>query len=194
MFFQNEYWCEYLLYLCNSCRVCSSSLLTFSSSSVLLCKKEFISANISALALTYSKTKHHHQVKTLQLFCFSTCDVQKCPGQWLCWYVRWQENCKKSFGLIWNGNSESYEDVFLDSSRSLYFQRRSKECGVISLPGKWVHEKFEMYRSFAKNCYVGHSPAFNNHTLVDTGIGQKNVLNYCSSPHSIPQDCWVNKH
>ena len=45
------------VYLCSSCRMCSSSPLTFSSSSVLLCKNEFISAKINALALTFTRNK-----------------------------------------------------------------------------------------------------------------------------------------
>ena len=46
-----------VVYLCSSCSVCSSTPLTFSSSSVLLCMNEFISAKISALALTFPRNK-----------------------------------------------------------------------------------------------------------------------------------------
>lgn len=55
------------VYLCSSCRVCSSSPLTFSSSSVLLCINEFISAKINALALTFTRKKRETTI-TLKNF------------------------------------------------------------------------------------------------------------------------------
>ena len=46
----------------------SSSLLTFSSSSVRFCRKEFISANVKALALTCPMNKKQHRLKCSHMY------------------------------------------------------------------------------------------------------------------------------
>ena len=119
------------VYLCSSCRVCSSSPLTFSSSSVLLCKNEFISAKINALALTLTRNKRE-TITTLNNFTsvlpHSTKQLLRCtsvpgplallisamPRDWFAWKI--QPPTTFFVGLSWKKEEKIFFTGNLDWS------------------------------------------------------------------------------